>query len=61
MKTVNGVNENDARLLQVLDTAEASLSIRFPKSWVAFGLDFIIILGPNVKIDFIRSRQWVFL
>lgn len=41
------------RLSTIVDILEVSLSIRFLIPEAAFGVDFFILLSPNMKKDFI--------
>lgn len=53
VNTVNGMNERCDKRLKVCSILEVSLRIwnLIPKT--AFGVDFFILLGPNLKIVFI--------
>ena len=53
MKIVEGLNKVPFRNCSSKTILEVSLAIRFPIPEAAFGVDFFILLSPNLKKDFI--------
>lgn len=53
MKIVEGLNKVPLRNCSSKTILEVSLAIRFPIPEAAFGVDFFILLSPNLKKDFI--------
>ena len=50
---VEGLNKAPLRNCSSKTILEVSLVIRFPIPEAAFGVDFFILLSPNLKKDFI--------
>ena len=53
MKIVEGLNKFPLRNCSSKTILEVSLAIRLPIPEAAFGVDFFILLSPNLKKDFI--------
>ena len=53
MKIVEGLNKVPLRNCSSKTILEVSLAIRLPIPEAAFGVDFFILLSPNLKKDFI--------
>ncbi len=53
MKTVSGRKTSSFGKTSLEVISEVSLEIRFPIPEAAFGVDFFILLSPNLKRDFI--------
>jgi len=56
IKTVEGLKVFSFNTWKVILISEVSLIIRFPIPKTAFGVDFFILLSPNLKKDFITIK-----